>query len=184
VSAGGDMTGLPTANDFCIYTSSQGTYGALIIGPTSGFVQINNGKIWMAGVSGSSNIAFYLSLGQDSTQKPGTNTWNTGSDIRLKRNVRPFTEGLETILKVEPIRFEYNGRMRYPEGLQCVGIDAGAHKDILPDCVSTFRDKLDGEDSPEEDVFSFNSHALTFMLINAVKELAERLQRLESQTIH
>jgi hypothetical protein len=114
-----------------------------------------------------------LELSTDSAAKPSTTGWTIYSDIRLKRNVRPFVEGLETIRQIKPIRFQYNGQGGIRnDGRECVGLDAGAHNGLLPDCVSF---------NPLTQYYEFNSHALTFMLINAFKELTERIERLEAK---
>jgi hypothetical protein len=119
-----------------------------------------------------------LELSTDSAAKPATNAWTIFSDIRLKTDVREYQEGLSTIRQIKPIRYALNGKAGTPENLKGVGLDAAAHKDLLPDCISTIEGEIDGE---KTDIHQFNSHALTFMLINAVRELAERLEKLESQ---
>lgn len=111
---------------------------------------------------------YNLHLVNDSAAKPTTNTWTIPSDIRLKKNVRPFTDGLQTLRRIEPIRYAYNGMSGTPANQEGVGIDAGKHAQLLPDCVG----QKDG-------IYNFNSHALTFMLINAIRELVDRIEKLE-----
>lgn len=124
---------------------------------------------------GISNPTTQLQLGTDSASKPTTNTWTISSDVRLKKDIKPYKDGLEVLKKVKPIRYTYNGKSGLPKD-EGIGIDAAASKDIIPDCISVYRGELDGMIT---NLYAFNSHALTFMLINAVRELSERLERLE-----
>jgi hypothetical protein len=119
-----------------------------------------------------------LWLAADAASKPTTNVWTVSSDIRLKHKIRDYTEGLDTILKIKPIRYAYNGKAQMPKDSEGIGIDAAAHREILPDCIGTRRDDLDGEMT---DLYTFNSHAITFMMINAFKELSKRIERLEGR---
>lgn len=101
------------------------------------------------------------------------------SDIRLKRDVEPFREGLSTIQKVNPIRFKFNGKgSMMADGVPWVSIDAQAHADIIPDCINTFEGELDGE---KTQLYNFSPQPLVMALVNAVKELAARIEQLESR---
>lgn len=155
------------ARDFTNYASNL----TLALNPNGGNVGIG---------LGTAVPAYQLQLSSDSAAKPSTNTWTVASDIRLKRNVEPYDDGLAAIRQVRAIRYTYNGKAGLPE-IAGVGIDAEAHKDILPDCITTQRAEIDGV---ETDLHMFNSHTLTFMLINAVKELAARLERIEKGEIN
>ena len=52
---------------------------------------------------------YQLQLSTDSAAKPGTNTWTVASDARIKTDIRPFTDGLNTILGINPVWYKYNG---------------------------------------------------------------------------
>ena len=71
---------------------------------------------------------------------------------------------------MQPIRYRYTGELGLPTADDNIGLDADAHRAILPDCISRYGDT---------DFLAFNAHALFFLLINSVKELADRLERLE-----
>jgi hypothetical protein len=121
---------------------------------------------------------FLLQLALDSAAKPGTSTWSAPSDVRLKKNIRPFEYGLAVLRQIEPIRYQYNGKNKTPEDYEGVGVDAKAMQAILPETVLTHPGEIDGE---ETDLFAFNPHALFFVLINACKELAARIETLEQR---
>ena len=101
------------------------------------------------------------------------------SDIRLKRDVQPYKVGLDAVLQVKPIKFKYNGKGGTKDGVEWVSLDAQAHKDIIPDAIVPYEDELDGEKTT---LWNFGSQPLLFALVNAVKELSERLEKLEHGT--
>ncbi len=51
----------------------------------------------------------------------------------------------------------------------------------MPYAVERFRARLDPDDDAATELLAFNPHALQYVLINAVKELDARLQRLEAR---
>jgi hypothetical protein len=98
------------------------------------------------------------------------------SDGRLKRNVEPFTEGLETLLGLRPVRYEYNGEASTPEGLRGVGLIAQEAQAVYPDCIRTAPGKIAGNDT---EVLATNTSDLTWMMVNAFRDLDERIRKLE-----
>jgi hypothetical protein len=124
------------------------------------------------------NPNYSLQISTDSAGKLSSSTWQVYSDVRLKKNIRPFEHGLATLQRVEAIRYQFNGKGGLPEDFEGVGVDAKAMQAVLPETVSTHPGEIDGV---ETDIFDFNSHALFFVLINAVKELAARVETLEQR---
>jgi hypothetical protein len=49
-----------------------------------------------------------LSVNGDAA-KVGGGTWATFSDKRLKKDVKSFDDGLDEILRINPVWFKYNG---------------------------------------------------------------------------
>ncbi len=69
------------------------------------------------GLSGTGNVGigttvpgYKLEVSTDSAAKPTTNTWTVPSDVRIKKEIRDFPEGLSTLLKIQPRLYKYNGR--------------------------------------------------------------------------
>jgi uncharacterized membrane protein len=113
-----------------------------------------------------------LTLSTDSAAKPSTNTWTISSDARLKEVRRPFTDGLAILMQIEPVWYRYNGLGGMPQTKQeYVGVLAQAVQTVASYLVGSYRGKLtpDGEDT---DILTYEGHAMTFLLLNAVKELA------------
>lgn len=114
-------------------------------------------------------------------QVNGANQWVT-SDARLKKEVEPFADGLAKLKRINPVRFKYNGMGETHDGHPGIGVIAQEIKPLLPYSVKEFPVKMNAGDQHDTDVLLFDSHALTYMLINAVKELSARLEQLEKQT--
>jgi hypothetical protein len=138
---------------------------------------LNTGNVGI----GTAAPAYQLQLSTDSAAKPTTNTWTIASDERIKTNIQSYDKGLAQILQVEPITYDYNGKGGIPAGPGGVSIIAQDLQPIFPECVGTFRAKLNEEDAEETDLYNYNGHAITFALINAIKELNAKVEALEAQ---
>jgi hypothetical protein len=125
---------------------------------------------------GTTNPLYSLQLGADSAAKPGTNTWTVASDGRLKRNVEAFTQGLETLLGLRPVQYEYNGENGTPEGMRGVGLIAQEAQAVYSGFVRTAPGNIAGLDM---DVLFTNTGDLAWMMVNAFQEISDRIGKLE-----
>jgi hypothetical protein len=123
---------------------------------------------------------FQLQLSSDSAAKPNGGSWSNPSDFRLKENIHPFTDGLAVLLNINPVRYQLNGKAGMPKGEPGIGVIAQEVRHILPYTITTFKAKLEASDSKPTELLAFNSSALTFVLVNAVKELSARLDTLRA----
>jgi hypothetical protein len=101
-----------------------------------------------------------------------TGTFTPPSDRRLKENILPWGVGLDTVLRLQPKTWEWNGKGSTPKGLTAYGLIADEVEAVLPELVGEYND-------PDMAIKTLNSLALIPVLINAVKELAERVEFLE-----
>jgi len=125
---------------------------------------------------------YQLNLSLNSAAKPSTNTWTIASDERVKTNVNPYTKGLETILAINPITYDYNGKAGFDStSINNIGIIAQDVLNIIPECINTYKAKLNEDDEEKTELYNFDSHALTFILINAIKELKAEIELLKSK---
>jgi hypothetical protein len=129
-----------------------------------------NGRVGI----GTAAPAHLLDLSADDAFKPGTNTWNTISDKRLKQNIHPYTDGLSKLLLVEPVEFNYNERSGYNTKPTYVGVVAQDLQKIAPYMVGKF--KKDGEEFLE-----VNNSAMTYMMINAIREQQKMIEELRRE---
>lgn len=129
---------------------------------------------------GTSGPSYQLQLSTDSAAKPSTNTWTIASDARLKNVTGDYTKGLDAVCQLRPVVYTYNGLAGMPndgkENISIIAQEAMAH---FPECVGTYMGRMNpvdenGEENVAEEkveLYNWNSHALTFALVNAIKEL-------------
>lgn len=164
-----------------------------------------NGSDGRVGIN-TTTPGFQLEVNGDAA-KTGGGMWSTASDRRLKKDVKPFSDGLDKILAINPVTFKYNGQGGIKaDGKDYVGVIAQEIQQVAPYTVSTFThkklqfDSKEGSFLPmetvvgEESFLSYDGTALVYMLINAIKEqqkmidekdahlkaLESRLDRLEA----
>lgn len=149
-----------------------------------------------------------LQLSTDLAYKTSSSTWLYGSDARIKTNIQPYTKGLKEILQVNPVNYQYNGKGGVGHKKVClndndsgkclekdmkdivdiellsktnVGVIAQDIQTIIPETVTSHKGKINDDDKDETDILDFNAHPLTFILINAVKELNAKIDSLNQQ---
>jgi hypothetical protein len=144
--------------------------------------------------------------------KPGGGDWTSSSDIRIKDVLGDYTQGLDAIKALNPIRYVYKGNdttepLQRPELMEgekeaafsydtapyfqsphrivaasqkeFVGLSAQDTEIAMPELVSKQAGFING--LPVSDLRMLDSSALTFALINAVKELAAKVEALEAR---
>jgi hypothetical protein len=109
---------------------------------------------------------------------PGHDAWTIPSDARLKEDVRDLDVGLAQLRRVRPVRFRCNGRAGTPAGLAGVGIIGQEIEKIFPEMIRRIPGPVAGEPGLE-DLRIYDGSALTYILVNAVKELAGKVEQLE-----
>jgi len=120
------------------------------------------------------NGQFELSL--DQGRKPGTNTWTIVSDQRLKTINGTYTKGLNEILQLKPIRFNYKnvGERTFDKEVldtEFPGFIAQEVQPLFPDAVGTDADGF----------LNFNIHPILIASINAIKELNAKNESLQTE---
>lgn len=152
---GGKLTLRGAGNDY------TGTNGDIIMDLSNGWFGIGKAP------------AFQLELSTDSAGKPSTNTWTIVSDPSVKNILSRFTDGLNVIEKIDPITFKYNGLAGFKDtdSIQ-IGINAKKLLPVAPYCISKNKHKLRPDDTELTELLNYEGHAMTFVLINSVKELS------------
>jgi hypothetical protein len=174
ISLGGNTT---TTGDSRIFGTIEGRKTNFISGASSGYLAfktLSGGvldekfRITNLGRVGIGTTApggqFELSL--DQGRKPGTTTWTIVSDARLKTVKGSYEKGLEEILKLNPIVYNYKNDSNRKFELEVLqkpfaGFLAQEVQMIFPEAVEQ-----------EEDGFlNFNIHPILIASINAFKEM-------------
>jgi hypothetical protein len=115
-------------------------------------------------------------------QKAGGGSWTAPSDQRIKKDVRDFDQGLKQVLRVRPVTFKYNGLGgTSDDGKKYVGVIAQDLEKISPAMVSNRKAKLHQADAKETDIKQVDPSAFSYMLINAVRQQQEIIERQEAR---
>ena len=165
----------------CNSDSGRGVYGFATGDNAYGVFGLANGSngIGLYGSSPSRNGYAVYSNGQ-AFKTIGGSSWAIPSDARLKEEVQAFTDGLNVIERINPISYRYNGLAGTRTDRTEYGIMAQEMAEIAPYTVETRTVRLD-EERTEEEIFIYNSSPLTYVLINAIKELSGRTSTIENQ---
>lgn len=117
------------------------------------------------------------------------------SDKKLKRNFTEFNRGLNEVLELNPITYEYNGKGGTIENDSHVGIFAQDLQKLAPELVKKFTYDIVEEATLEKDYkvigqetyLAIKDSEIKYMLINAIKEQQsiidkqnERIDKLET----
>jgi hypothetical protein len=140
------------------------------------YLQANGGNVKIGGTEAPT---YQLELSLNSAGKPGSNTWSIVSDARLKKDVKDFKDGLSVIKQINPVWFRYNGEAGIKDTAQFVGILAQDIKKIAPYMVSENKHK--DEKGIETNYLNYDGNAMTYILINAIKELQMEIEELKKK---
>lgn len=148
---------------------------AMVLGSVSGY----NGATVNTNVGvGTTNPAYQFHV-NGKAAKPGGGDWIAASDKRLKTNIRDFEDGIEILKQVHPVKFYYNGKAGLPVNKEYVGIIAQEMQLLAPYTIGEFI--VNDINGKSETYLDYDGTALTFILVNAVKQQHERLELLENE---
>ncbi|MGZ8286789.1 MAG: tail fiber domain-containing protein, partial [Allosphingosinicella sp.] len=102
-------------------------------------------------------------------------SWSQISDERLKENIQPFSDGLAKVLRIDPVRYRYKADTGIGPDKEYVSVLAQSLKKTAPYMVGKSRLKPDSR----KEYLCIDSGPLTYMLINAVKELHAEIEGLK-----
>jgi hypothetical protein len=133
---------------------------------------------------GATGLAYWgtgnLTISGSTGTKAGGGMWAVFSDGQLKKDVKDFRTGFAALEKIRPVTFKYNGLAGTENnGREHVGVIAQELEKVFPSMVSTQKRKLNEGDTKDADVKVVDANALTYMLINAVKEQQEIIETQE-----
>ncbi|MEN0047679.1 MAG: tail fiber domain-containing protein [Bacteroidota bacterium] len=160
-----DMT-MQAEDEFLIYTNNDLSDPKVRVE--------DNGNVGIG--TGPAIFTFLLSV-NGTAAKIGGGDWSTLSDKRLKRNIRSFEDGLAKILKIRPVRFQYNGKAGMPSDQTYIGIVAQEMQEIAPYTIHPTTIEMEQEGKKE--YLSYDGTAVTYMLVNAIQEQQRMIEEKE-----
>jgi hypothetical protein len=109
------------------------------------------------------------------------------SDRRMKTNIRPFNRSLNAVRALEPVIYKYNEESGLDQVDDYVGFVAQDVRSAVPEAVSVTRpvkvpDGFPGRLPPDRKagLMTLSDRPIIAALVNAVKELADRVETLEA----
>lgn len=129
--------------------------------------------------AGATSWGIYVSAG--GAAKPGGGSWTATSDQRVKKDVTPYKSGLSIIRQVNPVNYTYNGLGEMPAGYKGVGVIAQELQKVAPSMVRTDYRKLNPTDTSRTAIYMVDPSDFTYISINAIKELDQKVQEQQSQ---
>ena len=111
------------------------------------------------------NPQFLLHVNGDAA-KPGGGSWSVPSDRRLKKDVTPFTRGLEDLVNLHPVYYRYaeDNPLSLPSGERFVGVVAQEAGEAIPEAVI----------DDEGEYLYLETDPVLWTMVNAIKELRAR----------
>ena len=125
----------------------------------------------------SSLLFEFLANGQ--AYKPGGGSWTAFSDARLKEDIHPYTRGLAELRALRPVRYKYKKEYWAASDRYFTGLIAQEVQDVVPEMVHPYKFQAIGDKLI--DVLAVDPSDLTYMLINAVKELDAENHQLKAR---
>ena len=126
------------------------------------------GFAWLAAPGGASTLTGIGSLRRDGTFFGLA--FQASSDKRLKRDIRPYARGLDTIMALRPVRFVWRH-----DGSKSMGFIAQDVQKVLPDLVARTNPKK------SDSYLSVNYAAIVAPLTAAVQEQQREIVELRAE---
>ncbi len=163
------FVGMVNDNQVGFYGSSGAGWGMVM--------NVSSGAVGIGTTSPDQLLSVY-----GNASKVGGGSWATFSDKRLKKDIKEFNDGLDILKKINPKKFKYNGLAGYPnDGKEYVGVIAQDIKAVAPYMIETIKKKMTVADTNETDLLMYDGSAMTYILINSVKEQQKIIESLEKR---
>ena len=105
--------------------------------------------------------------------KPGGGSWASFSDVRLKNIRGRYTPGLNAVMRLQPLRYEYkrDNAMGIKSEGEHIGFSAQAVQQIIPEAVT----------KNDQGYLLVNNDPILWTMLNAIKEQQREIERLQQE---
>ena len=126
--------------------------------------------------------SYYLQLNGDFAAKPNGGSWTNPVSSRAFKDIHgDFTDGLDVLKKLQPVRFHYDGQCGMPTDQEFIGLVAEDVQEAAPYMIRPSFMRLRDDDTHHTEVMGMNDSELRFILRNAILELDTRIKVLEGK---
>lgn len=108
------------------------------------------------------------------------------SDLRLKQDVQPYTEGISVLKQLNPISYKFNGKADFKTNRTHYSVGAQELKEAAPFLVHDFmfeEENSEGRVVSQENYLKIDLSGITWTLVNAVKEQQEELEEKDKEIL-
>lgn len=185
-AAAANVTTSDASRFLTIYSGRSDNNGAAIIWDSNQSLRFGNGDI-AAAVSFTEWARFTnagrLGIGttapdspltvNGNASKPGGGSWNSFSDIRLKNIRGKFNTGLNALMQLQPLRYEYrsNNALGLASDGEHIGFAAQDVQKVIPQAVT----------KSESGYLMVNNDPIIMTMLNAIKEQQQEIVELKKQ---
>jgi len=103
--------------------------------------------------------------------------FNVSSSERFKKNISTLEYGLDDLLKIKPVKYQYNFEK---SGLYTIGFIAEEVSEVIPEIVSHQNENHKVVSREQGKAVSMDYSKMSAVLVNAVKEQHSKVQELKS----
>lgn len=171
-SSGNLLVGTTTANGGLSVSPTGATYTGFFVGAADGFnIACRGGSTTGTAIrilNGSGTAVGSITYTASAT------AYNTSSDYRLKENVQPMQNALDTVAQLNPVTYTWKA-----DGSAGQGFIAHELQAVVPDCVTGEKDAVDAEGNPQYQ--GVDTSFLVATLVKAIQELTARVAELENR---
>jgi len=113
-----------------------------------------------------------LSVNGDAS-KVGGGSWQTFSDKRLKNIAGPFRSGLNAVMRLQPLRYQYkpNNAVGITDNTEHIGLAAQEVQQVIPEAVT----------ANSNGYLMVNNDPIIWTMLNAIKEQQQQIQELKRE---
>ena len=177
IGAGITGAGFTFDNDYRFEVRSRGRSFILNRNLSAGSLLIRGvGSTGFVGIAGVTNPSTELHVGGSITYM---GSLINASDARLKSNVNKYAMGLEQIMQLRPVSYNYNGKAGSDSEESHIGLIAQDLQKVAPELVSTFiyeeEDEL-GYVTLSEEYLQIKESGIKYMLVNAIQDQQEMIE--------
>lgn len=164
VGIGGGASGLSSATSILFNTAANNNTDT----GTERMRITSNGRVGI----GTASPDQLLSVNGDAS-KVGGGSWQSFSDQRLKNMKAPYTTGLNALMQLQPMRFQYrpDNAVGIKSDAEYVGFSAQSVQKVVPEAVS----------ANSQGYLMVNNDPIIWTMLNAIKEQQKEITELKRQ---
>lgn len=163
------------------FTTPSGKYGRVYLSNGDGRLNLfGDGGVHIYNPVGIDGALDAKSLNiEGSASKSTAGAWKANSDGRIKQDIEPVEDALDTLGKLRPVTFHYTDAYRANhagvDGQRYYNVIAQQFAQVFPDAVSGSGEYLEGvPKTPENEILQVDTYPAQIVTIAAVQELARK----------